>query len=129
MNGIFGYSIDLRTTAALAVAARRIARSTQRGSSRTGASCRRGRSSSCCLRKASPGPWAVSAFGGNADVELFFTLLQKNILAKTVADTTGTASQITNRTALAHNHRRRERRLGRLTPIEFEMMEPAVNVA
>ena len=51
--------------------------------------------------------------GDNASMESFFSLLQKNVLDTRRWDT---------RAETKYNRRRRQRRLGKLTPIEFEMI-------
>lgn len=67
----------------------------------------------------------VGACGDNAMMESFFSLLQKNVLDRrrwrTRAELT---SRIVNWTERTYHRRRRRRqlRLGRLTPIEFELV-------
>lgn len=73
----------------------------------------------------------VGACGDNAAMESFFSLLQKNVL-----DRQRWATRIELRLALAgwiegiYHRKRRQRRLGKLTPIEFEIiMKDAVTLA
>jgi putative transposase len=65
----------------------------------------------------------VGACGDNAMMESFFSLLQKNVLNRqrwrTRAELT---SQIVNWTERTYHRRRRQPRLGKLTPIEFELV-------
>ena len=64
----------------------------------------------------------VAAAGDNAAMESFFSLLQKNVL-----DQQRWATRDDLRVAIidwierTYNRRRRQRRLGRLTPVEFEL--------
>lgn len=73
----------------------------------------------------------VGAAGDNAAMESFFALLQKNVLNRQ-----SWASREELRLAIIHwieatyHRRRRQRRLGKLTPIEFEtIMKEAVALA
>jgi len=63
------------------------------------------------------------ACGDNAMMESFFSLLQKNVLDRqrwrTRAELT---SRIVNWTERTYHRRRRQPRLGRLTPVEFELV-------
>ena len=65
----------------------------------------------------------VGACGDNAMMESFFSLLQKNVLDRqrwrTRAELT---SRIVNWVERTYHRRRRQPRLGRLTPIEFELV-------
>ena len=65
--------------------------------------------------------WAGSAGGDNAAVDSFFQLLQRNVLK---AKTWGTPEELTIAVISWIEHRyhrrRRQNRLGRLTPIEYE---------
>lgn len=73
----------------------------------------------------------VGAAGDNAAMESFFALLQKNVLDRrswTTRDELRIA--IVTWTQRTYHRRRRQARLGRLTPIEYEtMMKPAVTLA
>lgn len=68
----------------------------------------------------------VGACGDNAAAESFFSLLQKNVLNRQTWD-----SRDELRTAIiiwierTYHRRRRQRRLGKLTPIEFETLHQA----
>jgi putative transposase len=70
----------------------------------------------------------VCACGDNAAMEAFFALLQKNVL-----DRQRWATRDELRLAIitwvekTHHRRRRHRRLGRLTPIEFETLTQAAH--
>ena len=73
----------------------------------------------------------VGACGDNAAMESFFALLQKNVL-----DRQRWATREDLRLAIitwiekTYHRRRRQRRLGRLTPIEFELVhQPAATAA
>ena len=135
---IVGYSIDSRTKACLAVDALEIA-VTHRGHP-TGVVVHSDRGSQFRLRKfvcalarhtllGSMGK--VGAAGDNAAMESFFALLQKNLLNQRSWNTRDEL-----RLAIIHwiertyHRRRRQRRLGKLTPVEFEtIMEDAVILA
>lgn len=63
----------------------------------------------------------VGACGDNAAMESFFALLQKNVLDRQRWRTRDQLrSKIVNWIERTYHRRRRQRRLGRLTPIEFE---------
>ena len=72
----------------------------------------------------------VASLGDNAAMESFFALLQKNVLdrrAWTTREELGIA--IITWTERTYHRRRRQARLGRLTPIEFEaIMRPNVTL-
>lgn len=73
----------------------------------------------------------VGAAGDNAAMESFFALLQKNVLDRRTW-TTREALRIAIVTWIerTHHRRRRQDRLGRLTPIEFEtIMTTAADLA
>jgi transposase InsO family protein len=71
----------------------------------------------------------VAAAGDNAAMESFFSLLQKNVLDRRRWRTRDElASAIITWIEHTYNRRRRQRALGKLTPIEFELAfttEPA----
>ena len=73
----------------------------------------------------------VGAAGDNAAMESFFALLQKNVLNRrpwTTRDQLRIA--IVSWIERTYQRRRRQARLGRLTPIEYEaIMKPAVTLA
>jgi len=135
-NRIVGYSLDSRMTASLAVAALRNAiglRSptdtivhSDRGSqfrSRTFVN-----TLSANGLRGSMG--RVGACGDNAAMESFFALLQKNVL-----DQQRWATRAELRLAIVtwiektYHRTRRQRRLGRLTPIEFETINRTAHAA
>jgi transposase InsO family protein len=128
-NRIVGYAIDSRMTADLAVAAVRaaIARRQPEGvvivHADRGAQFR-ARSFQAVLRAAglTGSMGRVASAGDNAAMESFWALLQRNVLNQR---TWTTRDEL--RYAIVHwiehtyNRRRRQRRLGRLTPVEFEL--------
>ncbi len=72
----------------------------------------------------------VASAGDNAAMESFFSLLQKNVL-----DTRRWETREELRLAIViwietkYNRRRRQRALGKLTPVEFEMIYTAADAA
>lgn len=133
---IVGYSIDARMTASLAVSALRNAVAlrdpvativhSDRGSQfRSQAFVRTLRSNDL---RGSMG--RVGACADNAAMESFFSLLQKNIL-----DSQRWATRDELRIAIVtwvertYHRRRRQRALGRLTPIEYETLTTAAQAA
>jgi putative transposase len=73
----------------------------------------------------------VGAAADNAPMESFFSLLQKNVLNRKPWQTREElAVAIVNWIERTYHHRRRQRALGKLTPIEFEtLLQPAVLAA
>ncbi|STX04981.1 Integrase core domain [Kocuria rosea] len=73
----------------------------------------------------------AGAAGDNAAMESFFALLQKNVLdRRSWASRDELRIAIVTWTERTYHRRRRQVRLGRLTPIEYEtMMKPAVALA
>jgi transposase InsO family protein len=137
-NMIVGYAIDSRMKARLAVAALEMAvshRGYPRGvvvhSDRGGQF--RSRSFTKALTKyglhGSMG--RVGACGDNAAMESFFSLLQKNVFDRQRWDTRLELRLETVRWIEGRYHRkRRQRRLGKLTPVEFELItQPDVHLA
>jgi len=135
-NKIVGYSIDDRMKAALAVAALRnaiglrdptgtIVHSDRGSQFRSTAYVRTLRNNGLV---GSMG--RVGACADNAAMESFFALLQKNVL-----DRQRWATRDQLRLAIitwierTYHRRRRQRRLGRLTPIEFELLHTPVATA
>ena len=137
-NKIVGYSIDSRMKSSLAVAALRNAIALRdpigtvvrydRGSQfRSKALVSKFKSN-----QLTGSMGRVAAAGDNAAMESFFSLLQKNVL-----DQHRWATHSELRYAIVtwiehtYNHRRRQRALGRLTPVEFELAftNPAVHAA
>jgi putative transposase len=128
-NRIVGYSIDERMTAQLAVSALRsaIARRQPTGTvvvhSDRGSQFR-ARAFRAVLTVAGlrGSMGRVASAGDNAAMESFHALLQKNVL-----DRRRWRTRAELRYAIVHwiehtyNRRRRQRRLGRLTPVEFEL--------
>jgi putative transposase len=132
-NKIVGYSIDSRMKASLAVAALRnaiglrdpagtIVHSDRGSQFRSNAYVRTLKNNGLL---GSMG--RVGACGDNAAMESFFALLQKNVL-----DQRRWATRDELRLAIitwierTYHRRRRQRRLGRLTPIEFELLHHQV---
>ena len=129
-NRIVGYSIDSRMKARLAVTA--LGNAAARRGDIAGCVVHSDRGSQFRSRKflaaleshglvGSMG--RVGACGDNAAMESFFALLQKNVL-----DRQSWATRQELRTAIVtwiertYHRRRRQRALGKLTPIEFEMI-------
>ena len=73
----------------------------------------------------------VGACGDNAAMESFFSLLQKNVLepATLAAPARSYGSRSSPGSRRTYHRRRRQRRLGRLTPIEFETLQQAAHAA
>jgi len=73
----------------------------------------------------------VGACGDNAAMESFFSLLQKNVLdRKTWATRAELRLAIVSWIEGRYHRKRRQRGLGRLTPIEFEtIMRTSVDLA
>ena len=135
-NKIVGYSIDSRMKSSLAVSAIRNAIALR---SPAGTICHSDRGSQFRSKKVvrllknnglrgSMG--RVGSSGDNAAMESFFSLLQKNVL-----DTRRWEIREELRLAIVtwietkYNRRRRQRALGKLTPVEFEMIYVAADAA
>lgn len=133
---IVGYSIDSHMRSSLAAAALRNAIALR---SPSGTICHSDRGSQFRSKKVmrilknntllgSMG--RVAAAGDNAAMESFFSLLQKNVL-----NTRRWQTREELRLAIVvwietkYNRRRRQRRLGKLTPLRFETIHAAVNAA
>jgi len=73
----------------------------------------------------------VGAAGDNASAESFFALLQKNVLNRQTWETREALRiAIVTWIERTYHRRRRQRRLGKLTPIEFETIhQPALRAA
>ena len=142
-NRIVGYSIDSRMKSQLAVTAldNAVARRHAMGADVAGCIVHSDRGSQFRSRKfvhalnrhqLSGSMGRVGAAGDNAAMESFFALLQKNVL-----DRQHWATRQTLRIAIVtwiertYHRRRRQARLGRLTPIEYEtiMTTPADSAA
>ena len=135
-NKIVGYSIDSRMKSSLAASAFRNAIALR---SPAGTICHSDRGSQFRAKKVirilknnglhgSMG--RVASAGDNAAMESFFSLLQKNVL-----DTRRWETREELRLAIVtwietkYNRRRRQRALGKLTPVEFEMIYTAADAA
>lgn len=138
-NRIVGYSIGNRMTAQLATGALRaaIARRQPNGTvvvhSDRGSQFRSRAFRAVLTNAGLTGSMGrVASAGDNAAMESFFSLLQKNVLNR---QHWATRSEL--RYAIVYwiehtyNHRRRQRGLGRLTPVEYELAftQPAANAA
>jgi putative transposase len=136
-NRIVGYSMDSRMTAGLAVSALRnaIALRSPEGTvvvhSDRGSQFRSAAFVTTLTRNGLTGSMGrVGACGDNAAMESFFALLQKNVL-----DRQRWTSREQLRLAIitwierTYHRRRRQRRLGRLTPIEYETINQAAHAA
>jgi putative transposase len=135
-NKIVGYSMDSRMKSSLAAAALRNAIALR---SPTGTICHSDRGSQFRAKKVmrilknnglKGSMGRVASAGDNAAMESYFSLLQKNVL-----DTRRWETREELRLAIVvwietkYNRRRRKRGLGKLTPIEFEMIYAAANAA
>jgi putative transposase len=137
-NRIVGYSIADRMTADLAVAALRMAVQRRRPVGTTVHSDRgsqfRSRRFVLELHRAglTGSMGRVGAAGDNAAMESFFSLLQKNVLnARPWPTRLELRLAIVTWIEATYHRRRRQRALGKLTPIEFEaiMTTPAASAA
>ena len=129
-NRIVGYSIGDRMTASLAVSALRsaVARRQPRGtvvvhSDRGGQFGSRAFRATLKANELSGSMGRVGSAGDNAAMESFYSLLQKNVLNRrrrwrSRAELRYELIVWIERT---YNRRRRQRALGRLTPVEFEL--------
>lgn len=135
-NKIVGYSIDSRMKSSLAAAALRnaIALRSPEGTivhSDRGSQFRSKKVVRLLKNNGLKGSMGrVASSGDNAAMESFFSLLQKNVL-----DTRRWTSREELRLAIVswietkYNRRRRQRGLGKLTPVEFEMIYAATDAA
>lgn len=64
----------------------------------------------------------VAAAGANAAMESFHSLLQKNVLDRRRRTRFELHYEIVRRIEHTYNRRRRQHALGRLTPVEFELV-------
>ena len=126
-NRIVGYSIDDRMTADLAVNALRMAIQRRRPVGTTvhsdrGSQFRSRRFVLALSRAGLVGSMGrVGAAGDNAAMESFFALLQKNVLnRRSWATREQLRIAIVTWIERTYHRRRRQARLGRLTPVEFE---------
>ena len=139
-NRIVGYSIDSRMTSQLAVDALESAVA-RRGGTVAGCTLHSDRGGQFRSRKLQQSLWRhqmlgsmgqVGSAGDNAAMESFFALLQKNVLnRKKWATREELRIAIVAWIERTYHRRRRQARLGRLTPIEFEaiMTAPATQAA
>jgi transposase InsO family protein len=136
-NRIVGYSIDSRMKASLAVSALRNAialRAPEAGlivHSDRGSQFRSKKFVRVLKAHDLRGSMGrVGACGDNAAMESFFALFQKNVLDRQRwATRTELRLAIVSWIETSYHRRRRQRRLGKLTPIEFEMIQPVVLAA
>jgi transposase InsO family protein len=138
-NRIVGYSIDSRMKARLAVNAIDNA-AARRGGDVAGCILHSDRGSQFRSRKAQRAltrhgmvgsMGQVGSAGDNAAMESFFSLLQKNVLNRRTWTTRDELRiEIVTWIERTYHRRRRQPRLGRLTPIEYEtIMTPAAPAA
>jgi putative transposase len=138
-NRIVGYALSDRMTAALAVSALRsaVARRQPLGTvivhSDRGGQFRSRKFRAVLKANDLTGSMGrVSSAGDNAAMESFYALLQKNVLNRRRWRTRNElASEIIYWIEHTYNRRRRQRGLGRLTPVEFELTftDPEADVA
>jgi transposase InsO family protein len=138
-NRIVGYSIQDRMTAHLAVSALRtaVARRQPHGtlivhSDRGGQFRSRAFRAVLTANGLTGSMGRVASAGDNAAMESFFALLQKNVLNQRRWHTRDELrSEIIYWIEHTYNRRRRQRRLGRLTPVEYELAftQPATQAA
>jgi transposase InsO family protein len=136
-NRIVGYSIDSRMKARLAVAALSNAVALRRPATTTVVHSDRGsqfrsRKFVKALRDngLTGSMGRVGACGDNAAMESFFALLQKNVLDRRRWSTREQLRlAIVTWIEATYHRRRRQTRLGRLTPIEFETINHAAHAA
>ncbi|AUI51864.1 Transposase InsO and inactivated derivatives [Arthrobacter crystallopoietes] len=135
-NRIVGYSIDERMKASLAVSALRnaVALRSPRGTVVHSDRGSQFRSTAFVRALKSSGLTGsmgrVGACGDNAAMESFFALLQKNVLDRRRWSTRQELRlAIVTWIEKTYHRRRRQRTLGRLTPIEFETIETGLQAA
>jgi transposase InsO family protein len=129
-NRIVGYALGERMTASLAVSALRsaIARRRPQGtvvvhSDRGGQFRSRAFRATLKANGLTGSMGRVASAGDNAAMESFFSLLQKNVLNRRARWRTRSelAYEVVVWIEHTYNRRRRQRALGRLTPVEFEL--------
>lgn len=138
-NRIVGYSIDSRMKARLAVNAIDNAAARRGGDvagcilhSDRGSQFRSRKAQRALVRHGMVGSMGqVGSAGDNAAMESFFSLLQKNVLNRRTWTTREELRiEIVTWIERTYHRRRRQPRLGRLTPIEYEtIMTPTAKVA
>jgi transposase InsO family protein len=128
-NRIVGYSVSDRMTAQLAVSALRAAIARRQPTGTVVVHSDRGsqfrsRAFRAVLRaaKLTGSMGRVASAGDNAAMESFFSLLQKNVFDRRRWRTRGELGHATiSWIEHTYNRRRRQRALGKLTPVEFEL--------
>ncbi len=135
-NRIVGYSIDSRMQASLAVSALRNAITVRRPAativhSDRGSQFRSRKFVNTLAANGLRGSMGrCGACGDNAAMESFFALLQRNVLdRRTWATRAELRLAIVQWIEKTYHRTRRQRRLGRLTPIEFETINQAAIAA
>jgi len=138
-NRIVGYSIDARMTGELAAAALRNAVATRNidpglivHSDRGGQFRSRKFTTVITSNKLSASMGQVGTSADNAAMESFFSLVQKNVLNRrqTWVTRDELRTEIVYWIEATYHRRRRQRRLGKLTPIEYETTyQPAAKAA
>ncbi len=136
-NRIVGYSLDARMTAALAVSALRNAIALRRpvGTviiySDRGSQFRSKAFVRTLKHNGLTGSMGrVGVCGDNAAMESFFSLLQKNVLDRQRWETREELRiAIVTWIERTYHRRRRQRVLGRLTPVEFEILDTELQAA
>ena len=138
-NRIVGYSVSDRMTADLATASLRsaVARRQPRGtvvvhSDRGGQFRSREFRAVLKTNQLTGSMGRVASAGDNAAMESFYSLLQKNVLnRRRWKNRDELAYEIIYWIEHTYNRRRRQRNLGKLTPVEFELAftDPAVDAA
>jgi transposase InsO family protein len=134
---IVGYSLDARMTADLAVGALRNAIRLRQPHGTVVVHSDRGSQfrSKAFVRTLKQNQLTgsmgrVGACGDNAAMESFFSLLQKNVLDRQRWETREELRlAIVTWIERTYHRRRRQRALGRLTPVEFELLEPVQQAA
>jgi putative transposase len=135
-NKIVGYSIDSRVKSSLAASALRNAIALRSPVATTvhsdrGSQFRSRKVQRIVKNNGLHGSMGrVGSSGDNAAMESFFSLLQKNVLDTRRWDTREQLRlAIVRWIETRYNRRRRQRALGKLTPIEFEMIYTAADAA
>lgn len=135
-NKIVGYSIDSRMKSSLATAAMRNAIALRSPHGTVCHSDRGGQFRAKKVQRLLANNGLVGSMGrsygagDNASMESFFSLLQKNVLNTRRWDTREELRlAIVTWIETKYNRRRRQRGLGKLTPVEFEMIYKAADAA
>ncbi|WP_344861870.1 DDE-type integrase/transposase/recombinase, partial [Cellulomonas soli] len=135
-NKIVGYSIDSRMKSSLARAAMRNAIALRSPAGTVCHSDRGGQFRAKATQRLLANNGLVGSMGrsygagDNASMESFFSLLQKNVLNTRRWHTRDDLRlAIVTWIETKYNRRRRQRALGKLTPVEFEMIYTAADAA